>query len=328
MKILIIGDQARYEKFLPAGGIEAFTPIFCPRGTRDPDLIAAGSDAEILFADAISPVSRNLIDHMPNLRMIHSEGVAYNAIDLQAAGERGIFVCNNKGCNAQAVAEVAIMLMLELLRGGVSGDRKVRQGLQIQTKEEAMVRGVTELSECSVGFVGFGDIARATAARLKSFGCELFYYTPRPKDRETEQHWGVSYLPLFQLAKTCRIISIHTSVTRESMHLIGEDFIGRMRRDAFLINTARGEIIDNDALRRALMENRIAGAGLDTISPEPIAADHPLVALPEEIRDKVVLTPHIGGITAGSFRRAHHHMWQNALRILNGERPDEIVNGL
>ncbi len=328
MKVLIIGDKARYLKFLPSRGIPEFEPVFCKRDASQETLLKAGKDAEILFADAIAPVSGELIRQMPRLKLIHSEGVAYNAIDLAAARKQGVFVCNNKGCNAQAVAEVAILLMLELLRGGVSGHRQVRRGLQIQTKETAMVQGVTELSQCSVGFVGFGDIARETAKRLSAFGCRLYYYSPHPKDEETHRLYQVSYLPLDQLAQTCRIISLHAAVTEKSRGMIGKAFFSLMRRDAYLINTARGELVDQLALQEALVEGRIAGAGLDTLFPEPVTADNPLVDLPPSAEDKVVFTPHIGGITTASFQRAHRHMWENAFRILQGKRPYDIVNGL
>ena len=109
--------------------------------------------------------------------MIHSEGVAYDKIDLDAARERGIYVCNNKGCNAGAVAEQAIMLMLMLLRHGRTGDLAVREGRQMEVKERYMESGIRELSACRVGLVGFGDIAKATAERLAPFGCEMVYYS-------------------------------------------------------------------------------------------------------------------------------------------------------
>ena len=102
----------------------------------------------------------------------------------------------------------------------------------------------------------------------------------------------------------------------------------RMKAAALLINTARGELVDNLALRQALLEGRIAGAGLDTVAPEPVAADHPLLTLPAPACDRLVLAPHLGGITGASFRRAHLHMWRNAERVADGHKPDNIVNGL
>jgi phosphoglycerate dehydrogenase-like enzyme len=258
--------------------------------------------------------------------MIHSEGVAYDKIDLAAAGERGIFVCNNKGCNAAAVAEQAVLLMLAWLRGMVVGDREVRAGHQIEMKERMMTAGITELGDCTVGLIGFGDIGKAAAVRLHAFGCRLYYYTPRRKSKETEELFHVQYADLDALAEASDIVSIHAAVTPETTGMINRAFIGRMKPTACVINTARGEIVDNDALREALISGRIAGAAFDTLFPEPTPRDHPLVDMPDHCKDKVLYAPHLGGITTGSFKRAHQNMWNNAARVARGENPVHIVN--
>ena len=171
MKILILGGQARYEKYMPRlPFIRQQELVFLDKSTDEETILAVAGDADMLFVDAITPVKSSLIRNMHNLKLIHSEGVAYDKIDLAAAGERGIWVCNNKGCNAGAVAEQAILLMLMLLRHGLTGDRAVREGRQMEMKERCMVEGITELSVCRVGLVGFGDIAKATA---ESYGLRL-----------------------------------------------------------------------------------------------------------------------------------------------------------
>ncbi|MDR2434176.1 MAG: 2-hydroxyacid dehydrogenase [Treponema sp.] len=327
MKILVIGNRDRYGKFTPdelEKRREAL--VFCKRGAADGELLAAGGDAGIILADAIAPVGRDLIEKMPNLRMIHSEGVAYDKIDLRAAAERGVFVCNNKGCNAAAVAEQAILLMLAFLRRAIAGDREVRAGRQIQMKERLMVEGITELGGCTAGLIGFGDIAKATAVRLGAFGCRILYYTPRQKPRETEEEFAVRYAALEELAALSDIVSIHASVTPETTGMIGAGFLGRMKPSAFVVNTARGEIVDNLALREAIVAGKIAGAAFDTLYPEPVPADHPLLGLPGSCRDRVIFAPHLGGITTGSFMRAHRNIWQNVGRIERGEKPVNIVN--
>ena len=329
MKILILGDQARYEKYMPAlPFIRQQELVFLDKSSSLSTVLAAAPDAEILFVDAITAVPAEWIHGLSRLKMIHSEGVAYDKIDLDAARERGIYVCNNKGCNAGAVAEQAIMLMLMLLRRGIPGDRAVREGRQMEVKERYMESGIRELSACRVGLVGFGDIARATAARLNAFGCEVYYYTKHRRDRDVEERCGVTYLTLEELAATCDIVSLHCSVNDETRGMVNGAFLARMRPTAFLINTARGELVDDKALRRALVEGRLAGAGLDTLAPEPVAADHPLVKLPAPICDRVVLSPHLGGITEAAFRRGHLHMWRNAERVVDGHKPDNIVNGM
>lgn len=329
MKVLIIGNKDRYDKFMPDTDIfDRLELVFCARDSSDEDILAMGKDAHILLVDAICTVDARLINEMPNLIMIHSEGVAYNGIDLEAARARGIYVCNNKGCNADSVAEQTVLLMLACLRSVVAGDREVRAGGQIQMKERMMVEGITDIEDCRIGLIGFGDIAKATAKRLSAFGSSLFYYSLHRKSDEIEREYNVQYLPLEEIAAKCDIISIHAAVTKETTGLIDEHFLSLVKPSAYIINTARGEIIDNYALRSALIEGRIAGAGLDTIAPEPVAADNPLVSLPEGCRDKVILSPHLGGISTGSFRKIYRSLWGNVERVMNGERPVNIVNGL
>lgn len=329
MDIVILGQEARYRAYQPAMPfIGRQTLAFLDKDSTEEEIAAASPEAEGLFVDAITPVTASLMDRLPKLRLIHSEGVAYDRIDLDAARQRNIYVCNNKGCNAGAVAEQAILLMLMLLRRALPGDRAVRQGRQMEMKEQCMTEGLTELSACKVGLVGFGDIARATAERLAPFGCELYYYTRHRRTPEEERKYGVTYLPLEELAAACDIVSLHCAVTDETRNMVDDALLRRMKPTAYLVNTARGDLVDNAALVRALTEGRIAGAGLDTLAPEPVPDGHPLTVLPQEIQDRVALAPHLGGITEASFRRAHAHMWRNAERLAAGERPDCVVNGL
>ena len=171
MKIVILGAEARYRAYQPAMPfIQQQELVFLDKDSTEAEILAAGADAEVLFVDAITVVSAALMEHMPCLRLIHSEGVAFDRIDLSAARERGIYVCNNKGCNAGAVAEQTVLLILMLLRHALEGDEAVRAGRQMEMKERCMVEGITELSACKVGLVGFGDIARAAAERLGPLG--------------------------------------------------------------------------------------------------------------------------------------------------------------
>lgn len=329
MKVLVIGGKERFVKYTPHFEIvKDAVMIFCERGTSDREILAAADDADFIFADAISPVSRYLMEHLPSLKMVHSEGVAFNQIDVNAAKEMGIYVCNNKGCNAGAVAEQTILLMLALLRSTVLGDEAVRAGHQIEMKEKLMVRGITELGDCKIGLIGFGDIAKATAKRLQAFECEVYYFDVYKQTAEVEDLYHVKYLELEEIASICDIISIHAPVTNETTGMINKEFLSRMKSTAYLINTARGEIVDNLALRESLVNGTIAGAGLDTIHPEPTTKDNPLVDLPADCKYKVVYSPHLGGITLGFFRRAHENIWINVEKIMNGQKPGNIVNGL
>lgn len=327
MKVLIAGGKERYQKLFPDFAKDLPVElVFCARDASPEEMAAACPDAGALLVDAITPVSAQAMDLLPQVKLIHSEGVAYSAIDTAAAKERGIYVCNNAGCNAAPVAELAIMLMLMLTRLALSAHRAVREGRQIQFKENIMQEGGLELGELSVGLVGFGDIGQAAARRLKPLGCPLYYYAPHRRPEALEEELGAGYLPLEELAARCDVVMLACSVNESTKGMVNRDFLARMKSGAFLINTSRGELIDNLALREALLEGKIAGAGLDTIAPEPTPADHPLVDLPEHIRDRVICTAHLGGITEGSFRRAHTNIWNNVRLILEGKRPVHVVN--
>lgn len=327
MKILIIGEQERSEAYMPDLPIvEEAETVYAEMGTDEAELLARAQDADVIFADAIAKVPGSLIRQMPNLKLIHSEGVGYNGIDVEAASERGIYVCNNRGMNAGAVAEQTVLLMLGLLRDVAAGHASVRQGRQIQVKQQKMVEGITELADCTVGLIGFGNIAKATAVRLKPFGCRVVYYNRHRKPVEEEARYGVEYVSLDRLARISDIVSIHVAVTPETKGMIGREFLSRMKETAYFINTSRGELVDNEAMKEALEKGRIAGAGFDTIAPEPTTADNPLVALKEDCPARVLYSPHIGGITKSSFRRCHLQMWQNAGRVWKGEKPVDIVN--
>lgn len=327
MKVLIIGDEKRVAKFLPDLPIakEAET-VIVRRGTPDSEAIEATGDADAIVADAVSPVSAKLMDAFPSLKLVHSEGVAYNVIDVAAARERGITVCNNAGVNAGAVAEQAILLMLACLRHVVEGDAAVRSGNQIKMKERLMVEGIRELGDCTVGLVGIGAIASETAKRLHAFGCDIAYWNRTRRSAEREAELGVRYLPLDELARTCDIVSIHVPVTPETENMVDAAFLDSMKRDAILINTARGEIVDQEALAHALENGIIGAAGLDTLSPEPVPADHPLALLEGDGANRLVMSPHIGGVTEGMFRRAWVNIWDNIARIAKGEEPCNIVS--
>lgn len=327
MKALIIGDEKRVAKFLPDLPIvRQVETVVAKRGTSDDGIVALTGDADFIVADAVSPVSAQLMDAFPSLKLIHSEGVAYNVIDVAAARERNIVVCNNAGVNAGAVAEQAILLMLACLRHAVEGDAAVRSGNQIKMKERLMVEGIRELGDCTVGLVGLGAIAAETAKRLHAFGCDVAYWNRNRRNAGREAELGVRFLPLDELARTCDIVSIHVPVTPETENMVDAAFLASMKGDAILINTARGEIVDQVALAHALEDGVIGAAGLDTLSPEPVPAEHPLATLQGEAANRLVMSPHIGGVTEGMFRRAWANIWTNIAHVAHGEQPFNVVS--
>lgn len=329
MKVLVLAPQARYDEYSAGDPTRARCElVFCDRDAPEETILSAGSDAEALFVTPVTAVTERLISRMPNLKMIHSEGVGFDRIDLEAAKVRGIYVCNNAGCNAPAVAELTITLMSMLLRRTLWGDRMVRQGRQNEAVRDLEVHIPPDLSTSVVGLVGFGNIAQATAERLQSFGSKVYYHSRHRKSPETEGRYGVAYLPLYDLAEQCDIISLHLPANPDSIHMINREFLSHMKSTAFVINTARGAIIDDEALCDAIRTGKIAGAGLDAYSPEPVTSDHPIVRLATEFPDKLVLCPHQGGISRSAFRRAHEMLFADLQKLMDGQRPDHVVNGL
>lgn len=327
MKALILGNRSRFEQYDPRTEFyDRVEKIYIPLEAAGEEITGEALEADFIAADAIAPVTGGLIRRMPNLRVVHSEGVAYDKIDLAAAAERGVYVCNNRGVNAGAVAEQAIFLMLGLLRDGLAGDRAVRAGDQIGMKERMMLSGFRELGECQVGLVGLGAIGQATARRLLAFGCRVVYCSGHRRPEAEENALGVQWMSLSELCRTSDIVSLHVPVTDATRGMVDEGFLRAMRPDAYLINTARGDIVENEALCRALGEGWIAGAGLDTIAPEPVAADHPLLTLPADCPGRLLLSPHIGGVSGGVFRRAHINIWAAFQAVAEGREPQNTVH--
>ena len=329
MKLAVLTSEERVRAYTDPAMIPPETEfIQLGQDYTEEDVIRKAHDADFILVDAILPVTKKMIDSMPHLRMIHSEGVAYNKIDLKAASEAGVFVCNNKAVNAGAVAEHAVLLMLSVLRRLREGDRLVREGHQIDAKSRFILEGIPELESCHVGLVGFGMIAKETARRLSAFGCRISYYKPNRAPEDIEKEFGVEWLPFEELCRQCDIISLHTPVLPETTHMINEKAISLMKNNVVIINTARGDLIDQEALCSALKAGKIAGAGLDTLTPEPVTPENPLLNLPEDAADRIIFSPHVAGTTKNVFEKIYRTIWTNIRKAGSGERPDNIVNDI
>ena len=330
MKVLVLTMKKRYDRFAPrdSAAYKAAELVFCDRDASEEEWLSAGGDAEVIFVTPVTWVRESLIARMPNLKMIHSEGVGFDRIDLEAARKRGIYVCNNAGCNAGPVAEQAVMLMTMLLHLTLWGHRMVLEGRQGEAVREIEGSGPLDLTAAKVGLVGFGAIGQETAARLRPNGTEVYYYARRRRDEETEKRLGVTYLPLEELTARCDIVSLHLPATAESTHLVDRDFLARMKPGAFLVNTARGAIIDDEALCEAIRSGHLAGAGLDAYAPEPVPADHPLVKLAHEYPDRLILRPPRAAISLTSSHYVYRMLFEVWGRVMAGQRPNNVVNGL
>ena len=327
MKILVIGKEGRLQKNADPAVYARHEFVYVPNGSEDDVILAAGKDAEVIIVDAMGKVSANVINHMPNLKMIHSEGVGFQGVDTIAASAKQVYVCNCKGMNATAVAEQAILLMLGLLRGVVTGDRAVREGRQIEVKENHMLTGdLKELSDCTIGFMGFGDIAKAAAKMADVFGAKIVYYDIFRAPEELEKAYNATYMTLNELLKVSDIVSLHLPVTPQTVGMVNADFFAKMKDGAYLVNTARGELVDSQALVEAIRSGRLAGAGLDCVAGEPVQADNVILQAEKAVEDRIIYSCHVGGITASSFKRGYQMVWSDIAKIEAGEKPEHIVN--
>ncbi len=326
MKIVIKADKARFEKYMPVGKTDEYDISFFNLEASNEEILEKSADADVIVVDAIGVVNAELINAMPNLKLIHSEGVGFDKIDTKAAAARNIPACNNKGINAASVAEHVILLSLALLRNSVAAHLEELNGKQIELKQSMMIEGIKELGDCTVGLVGFGDIAKETAIRLNAFGCKVFYWNRNKRPDDIEKKYNVTYKELDELLAVSDIVSIHVPVTKETKGMVNERFLDKMKESAYLVNTARGEMVDNEALKEALLKGKIAGAGLDTIAPEPTPKDHILFNLPKDLKARVIFSPHIAGISTGTFKRSQERIWKNIKNIETGAKLENVVN--
>lgn len=255
------------------------------------------------------------------LKLIQQPSVGVQHIDLEACRARGIPVANAAGANDKSVAEHTILLALMLMRKVLYFHSQTAQGRW--TQMDAFSLGVFELAGKRWGIVGMGRIGRELARRLKSFDLEIFYTDPRRLPPEEESALGIQFAPLDKLIRRSDIVSLHAPLTDETRGMIRREILHQMKPQAILVNVARGELVDEEALAEALNTGKIAGAGIDVFSPEPIRPDSPILRC-----KNVVLTPHLAGTTNEARARIIEISVKNIVRVLKGEKPVNVVNGL
>jgi phosphoglycerate dehydrogenase-like enzyme len=262
-------------------------------------------DCDVLW-HVLKRCTAQMIAAAPRLRLIQKIGVGVNTIELDAARARGIAVCNLPGTNARAVAELALGLMLAVLRRLTRFDARLRAGIWT---DPILQDGIGELGGRIVGLVGYGSIPRLLAPVLTALGCEVVYAARNPVPDAIGRH-----VPLDALLAEADIVSLHVPLTGTTERMIDASALARMKLGAVLINTARGALVDQSALVAALRSGRLAGAGLDVFETEPTAAGDELFSL-----TNVVVSPHVGWLTTGTFERSFALATENCRRLASGE---------
>ncbi len=285
-------------------------------GPTEEEFLSMATDADV-FLVIHRRIDRHVLDTARRLRFVQRFGVGYDNIDLGAARERGVTVAYTPGANAYAVAEHTVMLILALMKRLSLAAEETRAGHW--PFGDFVALGVPDLADATVGLVGMGQIARAVSVRLRPFGCRVRYYSRHRRPPEEESALEVSYLDLDELLLGSDVVSIHLPLTPETRGMFGRGAFARMSRGAIFINTARGELVDEEALYDAVASGHLAGAGLDVLAHEGeggnVFADLP----------QVVVTPHYAGVTRGAQRRIQRMGLGNVLRFIAGERPEHVL---
>ena len=282
-------------------------------GTAE-ETIARIGDAEILVTQ-LAPLSESMMERLPGLQLVAvSRGGPVN-IDLVAARQRGLLVVNTPARNASAVAEFAIGLILSHTRNIIRGHEALRRGCWRHDLYRADRAG-KELSEMTVGVIGYGEIGSRVVRFLKAFGCRILVTDPYIALAEQDETDGVRQVVLGELLEQSDIVTLHARVTSETEGFVDHDIFEAMKRGAFFVNTARGPLVDYDALDRALAGGHLGGAALETFAVEPVPSDSPLLD-----RANVVLTPHIAGASTRTVQIAAAGVAEEVRRYLSGEQP-------
>lgn len=264
-------------------------------------------------------VDRQLIEAGTSLKVISQMAVGYDNIDIQAATARRLPVGHTPGVLTDATADLAWALLMAAARRIVEADKFTRAG-QWRTWEPDLLLG-PNITGATLGIVGLGRIGMAVARRAKGFDVRILYTSKHRVDPEVEQSLGVEFASFDRLLSESDFVTIHTPLSDDTFHLLGDRQFELMKKEAILINTARGAIVDPDSLYRALTNGQIAAAALDVTEPEPIPFDSPLLKL-----DNLIITPHIGSASRQTRAKMASMAIANLVAGLRGDRLPYCVN--
>lgn len=264
-------------------------------------------------------IDRQAIEAGKSLKVISQMAVGYDNIEIPAATARRIPVGHTPGVLTDATADFAWALVMAAARRVVEADRFTRAG-QWRTWEPDLLLG-SNITGATLGIVGFGRIGQAVARRAKGFEMRILYASRHRCDPELEKSLGVEFVSFDRLLQESDFVTIHTPLSDDTYHLLGDRQFELMKRSAILINTARGQVVDPDALYQALSSGKIAGAALDVTEPEPIPTDSPLLTL-----DNLIIAPHIGSASRQTREKMAKMAIANLIAGLKGDRLPYCVN--
>lgn len=287
--------------------------VYYEEKTTDPQELAKRSEDADTVMIANNPYPKEAFQKAKNLKLINVAFTGVDHVDLAAAKEQGIQIANAAGYSNTAVAELVIGLTIDVLRKITFGNTSIREG------EEVVLTQGNEIKGKTVGIIGTGSIGLETAKLFKAFGANLIGYNRSEKDEAKQL--GIDYVSLDDLLKQSDIVSVHLPLNEQTKNTLSREKLALMKREAILINAARGPIVDNEALAELLNEGKIAGAGIDVFDMEPpIPAEYPLL-----YAENAVLTPHVAYLTDESMVARAHIAFDNVMKFIEGN-PQNIIN--
>lgn len=292
-----------------------------PDGHYDADALAQVADVDAFLVSA-EPVHDQLLDAAPRLKIVQRMGVGYNTLDLEAIRRRGIPACNVAGVNKEVVAEHGMTLMAALAKNLREAEALTRKGQWADARK--LTKRSFELNGKTLGIIGLGDTGSNLARRAKAFNMTIVYNDIREIDRRIVEELEATFLEKDELFRTADVVSINTDLNDQSRDMVDTRRIGLMKPTALLICCARGHIVDEAALAEALNAERIAGAGIDVFSDEPVVPGNLLLKA-----KNCLLTSHVAGVNPESGNRSFQRSLENVRAVVErGEKPQWVVNGL
>ena len=324
--LLGISALVDYQEMFRKAGVDAQLVVRpCPMGAREDEIIAAVGDGDAVVTQAtFQPFSRNVISGLVKCRLIASVGVGYDYLDVDAATEFGILATNVPDASVAEVSDHTMALILTCTRGIARLNEVVKSGgwtaMACSNIAGDIWPKLSRLEGQTLGIIGLGRIGRAVVPRARGFRLRVIAYDPYVAT-EVFESFGVERVKLNQLLTESDIISIHCVHTYETTRLIGLKEMKMMKQNACLINTARGAIVDHDALQVALTEGFFSMAAVDVTEPEPIPFDNQLLKM-----DNFIVTAHSAGMSPPAFTELQRRPGQEIIRILKGEWPVGLLN--
>jgi phosphoglycerate dehydrogenase-like enzyme len=309
------GDFLRVAAPAPASLHVAY---HAPTDAALPALIAS-SDAMVI--PAVGPKLAPALFEGTKIKLVQVTGSGVDRLDPAAMTRLGIPVANVPGASNAAVAEYVVATTSTLLRRFAWADAAVKAGNYAPYRARMIADNLAGIDGLLVGLVGFGTIGRAVARAIQAMGAQVCFYDPAPVDAAVAASLNVRPVSFDELLATCDVVSLHVPLIPATQNLIGAGELARMKKGAVLIQAARGGIVDETALAASLASGHLGGAAVDVYSTEPPAADNPLLTLAGEAASRLLLTPHVAGITRQSSALLFRSSWQNVERVLLQKQP-------